>query len=153
MPRIQVVGYGTLLSEASARRTAPSVDRFRVVRVPGWIRIFNKAIGKGGEDLDDIPKLVEMEGSALKADISTSLSQIKKQARQYGSYLWCAKCAVGRCSWRTSRCSPFCRTGSASPSRRRQKLSRPPTTMTRRPFGVTGVTLTALRGRQIACLK
>lgn len=39
---IQVVGYGSLLSEASARRTAPSVARFRVVRVRGWIRVFSK---------------------------------------------------------------------------------------------------------------
>ena len=39
---IQIVGYGTLLSEASARRTAPSVTRFRTVRVPGYIRLFNK---------------------------------------------------------------------------------------------------------------
>ena len=42
MPTIQVVGYGTLLSEASARRTAPSVARFRVVRVPGYLKVFNK---------------------------------------------------------------------------------------------------------------
>lgn len=42
MTTIQVVGYGTLLSEVSARRTSPSVARFRVVRVPGYIRLFNK---------------------------------------------------------------------------------------------------------------
>jgi len=42
MSRIQVVGYGTLLSEASARRTCPSVERFRIVRVSGFIRLFNK---------------------------------------------------------------------------------------------------------------
>ncbi len=42
MPTIQVVGYGSLLSEASARRTAPSLARFRLVRVPGYVRIFNK---------------------------------------------------------------------------------------------------------------
>lgn len=42
MPRIQVVGYGTLLSETSARSTSPSVANFRVVRVPGYVRVFSK---------------------------------------------------------------------------------------------------------------
>lgn len=41
--RIQIVGYGTLLSEASARGTSPSVANFRVVRIPGYVRVFSKA--------------------------------------------------------------------------------------------------------------
>ena len=43
MAGIQVVGYGSLLSEASARRTAPSLTDFRIVRVHGYVRLFNKA--------------------------------------------------------------------------------------------------------------
>jgi len=39
---ISVVGYGSLLSEHSARQTVPALDNFRLVRVPGFRRIFNK---------------------------------------------------------------------------------------------------------------
>lgn len=39
---ISVVGYGSLLSEASARQTVPALQNFRLVRVPGFRRIFNK---------------------------------------------------------------------------------------------------------------
>ncbi|NVK40049.1 MAG: gamma-glutamylcyclotransferase [Oceanospirillaceae bacterium] len=39
---IQVLGYGSLLSEISARETVPGLERFRLVRVPGYRRIFNK---------------------------------------------------------------------------------------------------------------
>ncbi|MBR9867948.1 MAG: gamma-glutamylcyclotransferase [Oceanospirillales bacterium] len=39
---ISVVGYGSLLSECSARQTVPALQNFRLVRVPGFRRIFNK---------------------------------------------------------------------------------------------------------------
>lgn len=39
---ISVVGYGSLLSEASARETVPGLVNFRLVEVPGYRRIFNK---------------------------------------------------------------------------------------------------------------
>ncbi len=39
---ISVVGYGSLLSEQSARQTVPELENFRLVRVPGYRRIFNK---------------------------------------------------------------------------------------------------------------
>ncbi|WP_296062398.1 gamma-glutamylcyclotransferase [uncultured Amphritea sp.] len=39
---ISVVGYGSLLSERSARQTVPALQNFRLVRVPGFRRIFNK---------------------------------------------------------------------------------------------------------------
>ncbi len=39
---ISVVGYGSLLSEWSARQTVPGLQNFRLVRVPGYRRIFNK---------------------------------------------------------------------------------------------------------------
>lgn len=39
---ISVVGYGSLLSEASARETVPTLQNYRLVRVPGRRRIFNK---------------------------------------------------------------------------------------------------------------
>ncbi len=39
---ISVVGYGSLLSEVSARQTVPALQNFRLVRVPGYRRIFNK---------------------------------------------------------------------------------------------------------------
>lgn len=42
METITVVGYGSLLSEASARQTAPGLARFRLGRVEGYRRIFNK---------------------------------------------------------------------------------------------------------------
>lgn len=37
-----IIGYGSLLSEASARETAPSLREFRLVEVTGYKRIFNK---------------------------------------------------------------------------------------------------------------
>ncbi|WP_299179356.1 gamma-glutamylcyclotransferase [uncultured Neptuniibacter sp.] len=39
---ISVIGYGSLLSEASARETVPGLKNFRIVEVPGYKRIFNK---------------------------------------------------------------------------------------------------------------
>lgn len=39
---ISVVGYGSLLSEQSARETVPELENFRLVEVPGYRRIFNK---------------------------------------------------------------------------------------------------------------
>ncbi len=53
---IPVVGYGSLLSERSARETVPSLSDFRLVRVPGYRRIFNKVgvvfISRFGADPD-----------------------------------------------------------------------------------------------------
>ncbi|MCP4595603.1 gamma-glutamylcyclotransferase [Neptuniibacter sp.] len=39
---ISIVGYGSLLSERSARETIPGLENFRIVTVPGYRRIFNK---------------------------------------------------------------------------------------------------------------
>lgn len=39
---ISVVGFGSLLSEQSARETVPDLCNHRLVRVPGFRRIFNK---------------------------------------------------------------------------------------------------------------
>lgn len=39
---ITVIGYGSLLSEESAKETVPGLDNFRLVKVPGYRRIFNK---------------------------------------------------------------------------------------------------------------
>lgn len=39
---ISVVGYGSLLSEASARETVPALSNYRLVRVPGYRRVFDK---------------------------------------------------------------------------------------------------------------
>lgn len=46
MNRVQVIGYGSLLSKESALRSAPSVSRFRLVRVSGYMRLFNKVSGR-----------------------------------------------------------------------------------------------------------
>lgn len=37
-----VFGFGSLLSEASARETVPSLENYRHVRVDGWKRVFSK---------------------------------------------------------------------------------------------------------------
>ena len=39
---VQIVGYGSLLLEESARKSVPNLTGFRLVRVPNYIRIFNK---------------------------------------------------------------------------------------------------------------
>lgn len=41
-PHIEVIGYGSLLSEVSARETIPSLEDFEIVQVHGYKRIFNK---------------------------------------------------------------------------------------------------------------
>lgn len=55
---ISVVGYGSLLSEASARQTVPTLENFRLVRVPGFRRIFNKVgvvfFSRHGASADDL---------------------------------------------------------------------------------------------------
>lgn len=38
-----IVGFGSLLSERSARGTCPNLTNFRVVRVNGWRRVFQHA--------------------------------------------------------------------------------------------------------------
>lgn len=40
--QICIIGYGSLLDESSARRTAPSLTRFELGYVEGYRRIFNK---------------------------------------------------------------------------------------------------------------
>ena len=42
METITVVGYGSLLSERSAKETVPGLKNFQLVTVPGYRRIFNK---------------------------------------------------------------------------------------------------------------
>ncbi|MDO6513073.1 gamma-glutamylcyclotransferase [Neptuniibacter sp. 2_MG-2023] len=37
-----IIGYGSLLSEGSARETVPSLENFRIVEVSGYKRVFNK---------------------------------------------------------------------------------------------------------------
>jgi len=39
---ISVVGYGSLLSERSARETVPNLSNYRLVKVPGYRRVFDK---------------------------------------------------------------------------------------------------------------
>ncbi|WP_299204256.1 gamma-glutamylcyclotransferase [uncultured Amphritea sp.] len=55
---ISVVGYGSLLSESSARQTVPGLENFRLVRVPGYRRIFNKVgivfLSRHGADPDSL---------------------------------------------------------------------------------------------------
>ena len=55
---ISVVGYGSLLSEWSARQTVPGLQNFRLVRVPGYRRIFNKVgivfLSRHGADPDSL---------------------------------------------------------------------------------------------------
>ncbi len=56
---ISVVGYGSLLAESSARETLPELENFRIVRVPGYRRIFNKVgvvfLSRYGADPDALP--------------------------------------------------------------------------------------------------
>lgn len=59
LPRetLTIIGFGSLLSEASARRTTPRLTNYRLVTVTGYRRIFNKAgivfISRFGASRDD----------------------------------------------------------------------------------------------------
>lgn len=50
-----MVGYGSLLSEQSARETVPNLENFRLVEVPGYRRIFNK-VGVVFFSRHDVPR-------------------------------------------------------------------------------------------------
>lgn len=54
---LTIIGFGSLLSEASARRTTPGLTNYRLVTVSGYRRIFNKTglvfIAKFGASPDD----------------------------------------------------------------------------------------------------
>ena len=56
--KISVVGYGSLISETSARQTAPTLSNFKLGKVHGYKRIFNKAgivfFRRGSVRSDDI---------------------------------------------------------------------------------------------------
>ncbi|MBA4501273.1 gamma-glutamylcyclotransferase [Marinobacterium marinum] len=55
---ISVVGFGSLLSEVSARETVPGLKNYRLVRVPGYRRVFDKVgivfISRHGECADSL---------------------------------------------------------------------------------------------------
>ncbi|GAA0783472.1 gamma-glutamylcyclotransferase [Marinobacterium sediminicola] len=55
---ISVVGFGSLLSEVSARETVPALENYRLVRVPGYRRVFDKVgivfISRHGESPDSL---------------------------------------------------------------------------------------------------
>lgn len=40
--RVTIIGFGSLLSEESAKRTCPSLRNFRLGKVQGYSRVFNK---------------------------------------------------------------------------------------------------------------
>ncbi len=65
---ISVVGYGSLLSEASARETVPALENYRLVRVPGYRRVFDKVgivfISRHGESPDSL----ELASCSTEAD-------------------------------------------------------------------------------------
>lgn len=70
---ISVVGYGSLLSEASARETVPALDNYRLVRVPGYRRVFDKVgvvfISRHGESPDSL----ELASCSTEADSSCEI--------------------------------------------------------------------------------
>ncbi len=70
---ISVAGYGSLLSEASARETVPGLQNFRLVKVPGYRRIFNKVgivfISRHGAD----PESLQIASCSTQADPDSAI--------------------------------------------------------------------------------
>ncbi len=70
---ISVAGYGSLLSEVSARETVPGLQNFRLVKVPGYRRIFNKVgivfISRHGADPDSL----QVASCSTQPDPDTSI--------------------------------------------------------------------------------
>lgn len=70
---VSVVGYGSLLSERSARETVPGLRNFRLVEVPGYKRIFNKVgvvfFSRHAED----PDAIEIASCSTQADDTSSI--------------------------------------------------------------------------------
>ncbi|GAA0693226.1 hypothetical protein GCM10009104_20650 [Marinobacterium maritimum] len=70
---ISVVGFGSLLSEESARETVPALDNYRLVRVPGYRRVFDKVgvvfISRHGESPDSL----ELASCSTEADPSCEI--------------------------------------------------------------------------------
>jgi hypothetical protein len=70
---ISVVGYGSLLSEESARETVPALQNYRLVRVPGYRRVFDKVgivfISRHGESPDSL----ELASCSTEADSASEI--------------------------------------------------------------------------------
>ena len=70
---ISVVGYGSLLSEQSARETVPGLTNFRLVTVPGYRRIFNKVgvvfLSRYGAD----PQSLQLASCATQANAENQI--------------------------------------------------------------------------------
>lgn len=70
---ISVAGYGSLLSEASARETVPGLQNFRLVKVSGYRRVFNKVgivfISRHGADADSL----QIASCSTQADSESSI--------------------------------------------------------------------------------
>lgn len=82
---VSVVGYGSLLSERSARETVPGLTNFRLVQVDGFKRIFNKVgivfFSRHGED----PTSLEVASCSTQAHGPSSItcSQFECSEEQY----------------------------------------------------------------------
>lgn len=70
---ISVAGYGSLLSEQSALETVPGLQNFRLVKVPGYRRIFNKVgvvfFSRHGAD----PSSLEVASCSTEADPDSTI--------------------------------------------------------------------------------
>ncbi len=70
---ISVVGFGSLLSEVSARETVPALANYRLVRVPGYRRVFDKVgivfISRHGESPDSL----ELASCSTEADANCEI--------------------------------------------------------------------------------
>lgn len=86
---ISVVGYGSLLSETSARETVPGLRNFRLVEVAGYRRIFNKVgivfISRHGAD----PQSREVASCSTLADPATTIicSQFECTRQEYAELI------------------------------------------------------------------
>ncbi len=83
---ISVVGFGSLLSERSARDTVPGLKNYRLVRVDGYRRIFNKVgilfIAGHGQAPDSLE--VSSCSTELCSDTSIIVAQFDCPVDQFG---------------------------------------------------------------------
>lgn len=101
---ISVVGFGSLLSERSARDTVPGLKNYRLVRVDGYRRIFNKVgilfIAGHGQAPDSLE--VSSCSTEACADTSIIVAQFDCPVDQFGElyerehrYRWIQVEAIG----------------------------------------------------------
>lgn len=80
-PRVALKSFMTMRNEDKRKQLA------ELTNIVLGIRLFNHEIGKGGQDLQDVPSMAATTAAELATDISRNLAQAKKMCQNYTDVL------------------------------------------------------------------